>query len=961
MNRYSILIIITTFFSFNCIAQVNNTTESRIKSFENFRNNTTDLSSLSFINIGPSIMSGRVTDLSVNPNNTNEFYVAYASGSLWHTINNGQSFVPLFDKEATHTIGAIAVNWQENIIWIGTGEANSSRSSYAGTGIYKSIDSGKTWTHKGLEESHHIGKIIIDNQNKNIVYVAALGHLYSSNKERGFYKTTNGGDTWMQTLFINDTTGCIDICVDSKNKNIMFATTWSRTRTAWQFIGHGEGSGIYKSIDAGDTWKLISGGASGFPKNKNIGRIGISLCAAKPNVLYALVDNQNNMPEKAKKKNEPLKAMDIQKMSTEKFLSLSDSSIKKYLSDNGYPEKYNVAAVKDAIKSNIYTVKDFADWVLSDAGVSLFTTPVIGAELYRSINGGESWIKTHPENIEGLFFTYGYYFATVEAHPTMDSVAYLMGYTLIKTGDNGKTFTEIAKENCHADYHRLWINPANSKHIIAGNDGGINITYDEGNKWIKANNPPVGQFYTVTTDDAKPYNVYGGLQDNGTWYGPSNYTDNNSWHQDGEYAYKTIGGGDGMQVQVDTRDNKTMYTGYQFGYYERNKLGENNSNLNIHPTHDIGEKPLRFNWQTPIHLSKHNQDILYFGANYFFRSLTKGADLKKFGTDLTSTKKSGNVPYGTITTISESPLRFGLLYAGTDDGNIHISKDVGNSWEKINASNFPDKLWTSRIIASAFNEATAYVTFNGYRNDNFNAYVFSTNNYGKTWTNISNNIPPEPVNVIREDPKDSNILYVGTDNGLYVSFNKGKNYEACQGQLPRVPIHDLAIQSRENEMILATHGRSFYKTNLKYLQQLPNNRKLNLKLMPIEKTVFHSNWGSSWATYTEKNKPEIIISFYSKAAGNYTINICSAKGKIVETLNGKVVKGYNTVKYNAATNQKEKMHAGDDGKYYLSIGNYIATLTVTIGMKGTNETENLITKEIFTEKTDLIILAKKEN
>jgi photosystem II stability/assembly factor-like uncharacterized protein len=388
------------------------------------------------------------------------------------------------------------------------------------------------------------------------------------------------------------------------------------------------------------------------------------------------------------------------------------------------------------------------------------------------------------------------------------------------------------KPAVHSDHHALWVNPQRDSHLINGNDGGVNITYDNGEHWFKANTPSVGQFYSVVADNAKPYNVYGGLQDNGVWYGPSVNSENTRWYGSGDYAFKSIMGGDGMQVQVDTRDNVTTYAGSQFGFYSRlNRLQPRQTAKFIKPAHPMGEKPFRFNWQSPILLSPHNQDIVYFGGNRFFRSMNK-ADTMFAMADLTKGDRGGNVPYGTITTISESPLRFGLVYAGTDDGNIQVSKDGGYSWNLVNnkTTKVADAplaagLWVSRLVASRFKEPRVYATLNGYRFDDFSPYLYVSEDHGANWTALGKDLPLEPINVVREDPTNENILYVGTDGGLYVSFDRGQSFMLWNGGLPKsVPVHDIAIQERENELVLGTHGRSLYIAKLDDVQGLQKDR-----------------------------------------------------------------------------------------------------------------------------------------
>lgn len=799
-----------------------------------------------FRSIGPSVMSGRVVDIDANPEDPTEFYVAYATGGLWHTTNNGQSFTPIMDNLDMLFIGDIAVKWGTKsgdglmrlppTIWVGTGEVNSSRSSYAGVGIYKTNSNGKTWEYVGLPESHHIGKIQLHPTDNNTAWVAALGHLYSPNKERGVYKTTDGGKTWKQTLFIDENTGCVDIDINPANPREVYAAMWYRVRRAWKFEESGKSSGIYKSTDGGETWKHVSAAGSGFMTGDKIGRIGIAVYAKEPNILYAVVDNNTPKPDTAKKVDSFYTKADFKNINKEQFAELKANLIDTFLRKNGFPRRYTGKGVKEMVENGKVGPTAVWDWLDSDDGFQ--NTGIEGCEVYRSNDGGATWKKTHTKPNPN-FNTYGYYFAKVYISPYNPDKIYSMGFIAQVSNDGGKTFKTIDKGNVHADHHALWINPAKDSHIINGNDGGTNISYDEGAHWFKANTPSVAQYYAITVDDARPYNVYGGLQDNGSWWGPSNHVEDIGWIDNGQYGFKIINGGDGMQAQVDTRDNNTIYSGSQFGFYGRYGKERRGSQRFIRPLHELGEKPLRFNWQTPILLSKHNQDILYYGSNRLYRSLNKGDTLIAMSSDLTKGKVTGNVPYGTLTTLTESPLRFGLIYTGSDDGNIYRSYDAGHTWEQLNGGEVatPSKkggpsptmdtrlntrqLWVSRVTASQHKEGRVYTSLNGYRFDNFAPHLYVSEDYGKTWKNISADLPFEPVNVVREDPKNDSILYVGTDGGLYVSFDRGTTFMLWNAGLPKsVPVHDIAIQQRDNEIVLGTHGRSLYISKLDDIQKL---------------------------------------------------------------------------------------------------------------------------------------------
>ena len=887
-----------------------------------------------FENIGPTVMSGRAIDVAVNPNNPTEFYVAYASGGLWHTTNNGSSFTPILDNYPTQNIGDITVHWQSRTIYVGTGENNSSRSSYAGIGILKSTDNGKTWEHIGLDNSQHIGRVLVNPNNKDEVVVGVLGALYTPNQERGIYKTLDGGKTWKKNLFVDDLSGMIDVQHAPNNFNIMYASSWTKDRKAWNFNGNGNNSAIYKSTDAGTTWSRISTKKSGFPTGNGVGRIGLAVF--NENVVYALHDNQARRPNTKKDtKKRGLDKADFKTMTETEFLALSDKKLNGYLKMNGFQEKYRAENVKQMVRSGNVKPIDLAKYI-ENANTMLFDTPVIGAEVYKSTDGGMTWNKTHDDYLDDLFYSYGYYFGEVRVDLQNENSIYVMGVPILKSKDAGKTFTSISKENVHADHQALWVNPKKSGHLINGNDGGLNMSYDDGETWEKLNVNPVGQFYTINVDNESPYNVYGGLQDNGVWVGASTSRLNKRWQQSGENPYKSIMGGDGMQIQIDNRNADIVYTGYQFGnYYRINR--DSGKRTYIQPKHKLGESPYRFNWQTPILLSSHNQDILYLGGNKLMRSLNQGKDWEAISKDLTKGGKKGNVAFGTLTTISESPFQFGLIYTGSDDGLVQITKNSGATWSVI-SNNLPQDLWVTRVIASKYKKERVYVTLNGYRNDMFKSYVYISEDFGATWKAITNGVASSPVNVIKEDLEDENILYLGTDNGAYVSLNKGENWNAFANNLPAVAVHDLVLQRANGDLLLGTHGRSIYKTNIEALQSYNANKSSqDITIFDLKPVAHSSRWGSAWSKWIEPNVPSFKISFYAKKNQAVKLEILSEEKRTLNAFNIKSDKGFNTFDYDVTLNKKGvknllkentsiDIEPAKNGKSYLPKGNYFVRI-----------------------------------
>ncbi len=876
----------------------------RIKSYDQKKSLTENslVKNLPFRSVGPTIFGGRISEVAVNPNNPNEFYAAYASGGLWHTKNNGQTLQPLFQNEMVITTGAIAVDWKNDVLWLGTGEVNSSRSSYAGLGMYKSIDGGKTWEHKGLGESHHIGRIVLHPTDPNTLWVAVLGHLYSPNQERGVYKTTDGGATWKKVLFVNADAGAVDLQMDPIDPNTLYASIWERTRRAWNFTEGGEGTGIHKSTDGGETWALMTTEKSDFPKGENIGRIGIDV--SKDNgktILYAIVDNQNRRP-KEKKKDDKLVKTDFKKMTKDQFLKLSDDELGDFLKSNGFPKKYSTKVVKNKVKKGDLEPTDFFEY-LTSANSQLFETQVVGSEVYRSDDGGATWKKTHEGYLDEVTYSYGYYFGMMRVHPTRPDEIYIAGVPVLKSKDGGKTFENINGENVHVDHHDLWINADLDGHLILGNDGGINISYDDGENWNKIVGPPVGQFYAIAVDDKKPYNIYGGTQDNGVWKGPSTYEASARWQYLGAYDYDFVLGGDGMQIAIDSRDNETVYTGFQFGNYFRiNKAkGERKR---VTPNHDLGERPLRWNWQTPVQLSKHNQDIFYMGSNKLHRSMDQGDTWTTISDDLTLGGKKGDVPYGTLATIHESDLQFGLIYTGSDDGKIHVTKDGGVSWDDISAG-LPEQMWVARVRASVHEKSRVYVALNGYRWDNFRPLIYVSEDYGATWQKIGKDLPLETVNVIKEDPVNPNLLYVGTDHGLYVSLDRGVTFMAFSNGLPNVPVHDVVVQKREKDLVVGTHGRSIYVGDIAPIQAMTDSlMTADLAVFDITSVKYRSNWGGG-SKWFKSDPPEVVIPFYAKSAGTTSIAI-KAGDLTLKQWSVEAAKGLNYASYDLTFDESQK-------------------------------------------------------
>lgn len=837
-------------------------------------------------NVGPEVQSGRVMMINAPENHPNQIYVGFATGGLFRTEDDGQTWTSVWDNQSSFGVGDFALSKDGNTIYMGTGEANNQRTSYAGTGMFKSTDAGKTWQFIGLPESHHIARVVIDPKDENTVYVAAMGHLYSENPERGLYKTTDGGKTWQLVLQKDEWTGCTDIQVDPKNSKIVVASMYERSRRAWNFLEAGEGSASYRTEDGGKTWTQIKT----LPSGEACGRTGLAWSRSNPKVVYAFVENPGKEnedeweDEDERAPSDRLTLRRFAKLEADVFTDIDPEILKTFWNTYG-PRDSKIEDVVKAVKDKKMTMID-VHMLIEKRNPNAFDTGQNNDEIYKSVDEGKTFVRMKKVGQLG-----GYYYDRVFVNPQDENDLWLTGVPIIRSRDGGKTWKQGTDGTVHVDYHAVYFDPRAKGAIWVGNDGGAYFTRNDGKSWQHIENLSVGQSTTLALDNASPYNIYTGLQDNGTMKGPSTYLAGVSRPE----LWEDIGGGDGSAVFVDPREDVGLvYVASQFGAHQAHSL-KGGPNYSARPRVPQGENS-RANWVSPIILSSHHSDIVYVGFNKLYRSFDRGRNYKPISPDLTKNLPNGDVPYSTLKDISESPLKFGLIYCGADDGRVTMTPDGGNTWVDIPTPQ-PDK-WVSRIVASKFDEGTVYCSQSGYREDDWSAYLWKSTDYGKTWKSIVANLPAETVNVIREDPKNKNILYVGTDLGVFISFDGGGSWETLHGGLSHIPVHDMQIQERENDLVIATHARGCFILNLKTVQSItPELRKEDLKILTLSDGVRGATWGyerrPEYSSEMPKN-PTAKVSFYAGAAGKATLQIVDKDGKVVLTKDMDALKGFNS-------------------------------------------------------------------
>lgn len=833
--------------------------------------------------LGPTVQGGRVLDVESIPGQPYGFYVAYASGGVWKTTNNGVGFEPLSDALPTMITGDLAVdpNRPERL-WLGSGEPNSSRSSYGGMGVFRSDDGGKTFAHLGLTDVDRISRIVVHPVDGRRVCVAAIGALYSQLGRRGVFCTGDDGATWSQVLKGAGDVGAIDLVMDPKQPEVMYAAMWERTRKAWDFVESGPGSGIWKTVDGGATWTRLGGG---LPLGAEVGRIGLAISASQPDTLYASIDHWAELPaDRQDLGDRPLSARRLKRMSKDEFLAQDPEEIESFIRDNDLDIELDAKTLVAKIQADEISVADLVN-ALNDAEAALFNTDIHGLEIWRSDDAGASWRKTHDDVLSEVTYTYGYYFGQIRVSPKDPEQIYVLGVPVIHSRDGGKTFAGMNPPSVHVDHHAWWIDAANPSRMIGGNDGGLDVSYDGGQTWLKLDAQPVGQFYTIGVDMAEPFNIYGGLQDNGTWKGSSDA----KW--DDAEAWSFIGGGDGMHVAIDPRD-ATVYSGYQFGFY-RSSAGHE-----LRPREKLGAAALRYNWNTPVMLSPHNADVVYFAANRLFRSFDQGRTWSAISPDLTTSTRRGDVPYATITSISESPKQFGLLWAGTDDGHVWVTTGGGNDWREVSAR-LPEH-WVSRVFASQHVRERAYVSLNTYRDDEAFPHVFVTEDLGRTWRSIRANLPGEAINVIKEDPVNAEVLYVGSDRGVYVSLDRGARWDALDAGLPNVPVHDLVIHPRDRQLVAATHGRSVWIVDALPVQELtPAVRAEPAHLFHVDEVQAGRNWRSRPSRWFDETPylPKATIHYWAKEAGPGRLRVLDSEKRVLREIAVDAEPGINRIEW----------------------------------------------------------------
>ncbi len=895
--------------------------------------------------IGPASMAGRIDDIEALPSDPFTIYVGYATGGIWKSTNNGTTWTPIFDTYPTSSIGDIAISRSNpSIIYVGTGEPNNRQSSSFGDGVYKSTDAGKTFTYVGLKETQSIGRVVIDPKNPDIVYVAAVGHLFGPNPERGVFKTIDGGKTWNKVKFIDENTGFTDIIIDPLDPKTLYAASYQRRRTPWGFNGGGPGSGIWKTTDAGKTWTRLT---TGLPDNPIIGRIGLALCDAKPNVIYAQIevgatggtgagvaDDGTLTSGRGGPGGGQAAAAGQQPPAGQQQAAGQQA---------GQRGRRGAGAGQAAPGQQPAAGQPAAAAQQPGGGRGQQQPPdPKKAGIWRSDDKGKTWKFCSNENNRPM------YYSQIRVDPKNPDIVWTGGLNFSKSLDGAKTFKNNAGV-AHSDHHAIWVDPNNGRHVMVGNDGGLDITYDQGDSFDFVNTMPAGQFYAISADMRKPYYVCGGLQDNGSWCGPSavprsrNGILNTDWYN--------VGGGDGFYTQQDPTDWATVYAESQDGATQRHDL-RTFSTRSIRPNIGRGARPaaqaetadplaalaaqmgfgrggatpnvvpqppdgtqFRFYWNTPFLLSPHNPNIVYLGGDRLFKSMNRG-DTWTYTADLTknlgrndrpimgvdgkapmASKHDGAAAYSNIVTISESYVMPGVLWAGTNDGNLQVSRDGGNTWKNVvdNVQGVPKETHVSRVEASHFDAGTCYVTFDGHRTDDHKPYVFVTADYGQTWKSIASNLPTGNVNVIREDPKNANLLYLGTEYAFYVSLNKGGEWKRFMNGLPTVRIDDILVHPRDNDLIVGTHGRSIW-----IIDDVTPLQQLSEKITSADVTLFQPRNAIAWAN--DSHVPQIggqkvfrgenpqrgtAISYYLKSvpAGDVKVMVTDLTGRTIRTFN----------------------------------------------------------------------------
>jgi len=824
---------------------------------------------LKWRSIGPANMIGRISDFEALDKDFTQVLVASASGGVWKSVNAGTTWEPIFDKYGSASIGDVAFfQMDQNIIWVGTGEECCRNSIAWGDGIYKSTDGGKTFTRMGLETTHTIGRVITHTTDPDIVYAAATGHTWGYSGDRGLFKTEDGGKTWQKLtngLPDDGKTGAIDLVMHPENPDILYVSFWQRLRQPWRFDSGGPNSGIYKTTDGGETWTKLT---QGLPAG-DLGRIGLAISRSSPEVLMAVVEH-------------------------------------------GFQPRRTIREGQEQ-KPN----PDFNDMTK------------LGTGIYRSEDGGKTWKYMNRTNVRPFYYSHIY------INPFDDKLVYYLATSMQYSEDGGKTFKTI--RGLHPDFHTMWLDPTNKNRFYVGQDGGASITYDHGQTWIFFDNLCLSQFYAVSADMRDPYYVYGGLQDNGTWCGPSmsregiiltdfwfNIGGGDGFHTQNDptdlrIAYCESQGGNIMRVNVETRESTRIRPSQQNTYNwkehlpkEEQKKSQQASRQQMEPSMFGRQRsPFRFNWSSPILMSPHNPGTIYFGGNHLFRSVDRGDHWRIISPDLTSndpekhSKPTGGITldqtgaetHCTIITISESPITPGLIWVGTDDGNVQLTRDDGKTWMNVrkNVPGMPERIWVSRVEASRFNEGTCYLTFDGHRSDIFKPYVFKTTDFGKTWTNITGSLPDGgPVYVIREDLKNKNLLFVGTEFAVFFSRDGGKNWTSLSLNMPTVAFHDLMIHPRDNDLIAGTHGRGIWiLDDISPLQQATD------EVLSSEAHLFENGKiGTHWLSLSrggygrgnlyfagENPAPGAGINFYlkDKPSGSVEVEITDVTGDLKTT------------------------------------------------------------------------------